>query len=817
MGKALWVATAVVVAGAAVGGYTLLAGEDDSAATDGETLLITDQAERRTLRDEVTVRGTLERVEQRKVNAAADGRVSVVYADDGDTVEAGQAIFALDGRDAVAVAGDLGFYRSLDVGAEGADVTQLEQVLADAGFDPGPVDRLYTEQTRFALAQWQAARAYPGTVPETDETITVALGQSTGYRVGAQSSAAVVIGPTATATGPGEARAVRRAPVVRATNDGIITLTIRSLNDVTAEGAPASFLIEADEEPLANIQFTLQAAGLAGSTDIIVPSVPFVLPARTRSITVSIPTRADDLVENEELLEVYIVDGPDHDVGVPSLASTRIMSDDLPELTLLGGASVAEGVGAQLTITTDQPSPVDVQVALSVSGTATPDSDYAALDPLIRIPAGQSAVTVPITTLNDTAAEPDERLVVSLTQGNGYRIGEISSATITIMGDQASTRPVVQITASSGRIVEGQPAQFVVGLSQPLSEDLEIFLTYDGTVAENVDFTRAAGRLFIPRGQTAINVTVPTLNDDRVENDRSLWVRLAPTLRYEVSPQGAANVQIESEDLPEFQIIGGPGFLAEGEATSFTIVSDQAVLEDTSVTYQVVGSAQPGADFAPLTGTTIMPAGQRSVNVPLRTIDDDVVFRPTDMIVGEWPIRVGTMLVDEGQMIPAGTPLLSLTDATFTVTLRAGASDRTKLEVGQQVTVTLGGSTEESPGTITELDETATVDAATGEALYEGVVEMTGDLGAADGAGVTIEVVLDERIDALTVPIAAVKQDGSGNDVVRVLDLANNGTIVEKPVETGLTEGSYIEIVSGLVGDEIIVVEVTVGGGDAPT
>ena len=78
MGKVLWAATAVVVAGAAVGGYALLAGEDDSGASGGETLLITDQAERRTLRDEVTVRGTLERVEQRKVNAAADGRVSVV-------------------------------------------------------------------------------------------------------------------------------------------------------------------------------------------------------------------------------------------------------------------------------------------------------------------------------------------------------------------------------------------------------------------------------------------------------------------------------------------------------------------------------------------------------------------------------------------------------------------------------------------------------------------------------------------------------------------------------------------------------------------
>ena len=57
---------------------------------------------------------------------------------------------------------------------------------------------------------------------------------------------------------------------------------------------------------------------------------------------------------------------------------------------------------------------------------------------------------------------------------------------------------------------------------------------------------------------------------------------------------------------------------------------------------------------------------------------------------------------------------------------------------------------------------------------------------------------LQERLGALTVPIAAVKQNGQGNDVVRVIDLAHGGRIHEVQVKTGLSEGSYIEIQSGL-------------------
>jgi multidrug efflux pump subunit AcrA (membrane-fusion protein) len=200
------------------------------------------------------------------------------------------------------------------------------------------------------------------------------------------------------------------------------------------------------------------------------------------------------------------------------------------------------------------------------------------------------------------------------------------------------------------------------------------------------------------------------------------------------------------------------------------------------------------------------------VTVTLRSIRKDVVFQPTDMIVGHWPIRIGQVFVKEGDPLPPGTPVLSLTDPAFTVTLQASASDRTKLAVGQKCTVKLTGGTKEASGTISELDQNLTslsssTPGAAAQQVYQGKINVT-DLGAADGASVAIDVTVQQRTNVLTVPIAAVKQNGAGEDVVRVIDLKNHSKVTDVRVTTGLTEGSYIEVTKGLKGDETVIVEV---------
>ena len=67
-------------------------------------------------------------------------------------------------------------------------------------------------------------------------------------------------------------------------------------------------------------------------------------------------------------------------------------------------------------------------------------------------------------------------------------------------------------------------------------------------------------------------------------------------------------------------------------------------------------------------------------------------------------------------------------------------------------------------------------------------------------------MVVQQKANVLTVPIAAVKQNGAGQDVVRVINIST-GHVTEVPVKTGLSVDSYIEIESGLRGNEVVIVE----------
>ena len=337
-----------------------------------------------------------------------------------------------------------------------------------------------------------------------------------------------------------------------------------------------------------------------------------------------------------------------------------------------------------------------------------------------------------------------------------------------------------------------------------LVEELDVFYVVEGAATADADFNAPDGAITMQLGQERVTLSIPVRSDDDVEGDERLIVRLSadPAGNYRLSDRDRATMLIESSDLPELTLEGG-GEVAEGETAVVTIVADQAPDPDTSVNYQVSGRAQAGQDYAVVTGTALRRAGERLVSVEIRTIDDDVVFKPGDMVVGDWPVRVGTVFVEEGDYVQRGTPLFDLTEPEFTITLFASPTDRAKLAEGQSVTVNLDAGDQESPGRIVELDDNATV-SGTSE-TYEGGVEAVEDLVGVDGAVVTIDVVVEESIDAVVVPIAAVLSEG-GQETVRVV--TPEGTIERRAIQTGMLDGAYVEIVTGVVAGEYVILEI---------
>ena len=389
-------------------------------------------------------------------------------------------------------------------------------------------------------------------------------------------------------------------------------------------------------------------------------------------------------------------------------------------------------------------------------------------------------------------------------QAGRYVLSGANEVTVSIDDPDVPDVPILVLRADSETVSESGMATFTIETTVELVEDLDVFYVLEGTATPDVDFNAPDGDITMKKGLERVTLSIPIRADDDVEADESVTVRLIvePSGAYRLSDRDRATIQIKSADLPELTLTGG-GEVTEGDTVIVTIQADQAPDKDTSVNYSVSGSAQAGIDYEVVTGTALLPAGQLSVDIPIRTILDDVFFMPGDMVVADWPARVGSVEVEEGDLVQRATPLFNLTDPGFTITLFASPTDRSKLAEGQLVTVNLASGGQEVEGIITHLDDTATTSG--GSETYEGVVETAETLVGVDGAVVTIDVVVEQSLDAVVVPIAAVLSDG-GQEIVRVV--TPEGVIERRAIETGMLDGAYVEVITGVAPGEYVILEI---------
>ena len=923
---------ALVVAAAVVAGLTVWKPWDDSgtAVDPLRDRAIAEAVTTRTLTEELTVRGELRRDELQTINSAASGRITGLEVVDGDTVQVGDVLFSLDGRRAVAVGGDLEFYRQLDVGSDGPDVLQLETALSAAGYSVGVVDRYYTEETRSGLAEWQSDHDYGSTATEVDEVVTVSLqANPAGYSVGAVNTVSVQIGGASRSVGKARrntAEDITGAPVV----------TVRVVEAIVTEGDQVVFTVTADPIPVSDLVVAVRIGGDVTSDDYEGIDDTVVIAAGSATANLVVTTQVDDLREANEDLEVSVSSSFDEAANLASqdllvfdiqealdallerqaeLVDEIVASETAPEdlvvfdlqaeiddLVERRAELVSDVAEAQQDLTdaeaevsgleSRQQEKTDVEQELmdkgiitlvqTVTSDVTPaeaanlisldealddanadleaenitvaahtqafdayyDALSAALEESTELTTARDTVDTAGNTLASLEREDDRlnfllevaeadlaeaqastdtvvqdlldeqrRLEFSLdakreelrvAQGSRYLVGDPDTATVIIDDPDVADAPTLVLRSDSETVAESGLASFTVETPDPLVEDLEIFYETVGSATAGSDYNQPDGDVVLRAGQESVAITVQLRPDDLVEDEETITVRLLddPSGNYLLSHRSEATVRVASADLPELTLAGG-GWVSEGATTVVTVVADQAATVDTSINYSIGGSARAGEDFEVMTGTTILRTGESSVDIPIRSIADDVVFLPGDMVVAQWPARVGSVHVDAGQFVQSGTPLLTLTEPNFTVKLFATPSNRAKLDVGQSVTVNMDAGDQEVGGLIAEIDNSATSEG--GSETYEGVVQTDGDLIGVDGAVVTIDAVVAESVDAVVVPIAAVLSDG-GDKKVRVVTPA--GVIERRSIQTGMLDGAYVEIISGLSVGEYVILEI---------
>jgi hypothetical protein len=260
--------------------------------------------------------------------------------------------------------------------------------------------------------------------------------------------------------------------------------------------------------------------------DYTITASPLVIPAGSLTGTITVTVVNDGVAEPNETVVVTMGTPTNATLGATPVHTLTILAQ-LPTVSFTAASqTVNENVGTvTITAQISGPSTQDVTVPYTVAGTATNPADYTVIDPSpIVIPAGKTTATVRISVVNDTLAEPDETVIMSMGVPTNATLGTTPVHTVII----ASQLPIVSFTAALNSVSENVgTATITIQLSRPATQTVSIPYTVSGTATSPADYALGdPSPLVISAGFSIASLPVRVVDDAIPEPDETVIVAL---------------------------------------------------------------------------------------------------------------------------------------------------------------------------------------------------------------------------------------------------------------------------------------------------
>jgi hypothetical protein len=531
----------------------------------------------------------------------------------------------------------------------------LRIVRTNHGSEAGPAAGLFTlTQTNTSTAETRVAFAVSGTATSGSDytalaaTATIPAGQTSvtipvTVLNDQQLEGMETVVVTLTTIQAGDPQLVidpaANSATVEIADDetGLVGVTVTANGN---EAGPVSIVFTITQGGIAPANTVVNVALSGAATavaDFTPPPATVTIPAGQTSATVTIPVVNDTTVETNETVIATISLGAHSPLVTlnpqQTSATATIQDNDAAEVSVAAAAQGSEAgpTSGRFTLTQSAASSVDTIVSYTVGGTATSGSDFTALSGTATIPAGQTSVDVIVPVLNDALVEATESVSLTLTTISGAALVTIKAAQSTASLDIADNDTAqVSIVAQTGGSEAGPAAgSFLVSLSAASSTATTINYQVAGSATAGQDYAALPGSVTIPAGSQSATINVAVTDDPRFEGSETVIVTLTsiasgdPQITPSATP---ATLAIADNETGLISIAATTPAGETGTAAGqFTVTQGGITATNTVITYQVAGSATAGSDYAPLSGTVTIPAGQISATINVAAIDDQLV------------------------------------------------------------------------------------------------------------------------------------------------------------------------------------------------
>jgi hypothetical protein len=269
------------------------------------------------------------------------------------------------------------------------------------------------------------------------------------------------------------------------------------LTSMSENGGIATGTVTRSGDPAGDLVVTLLSSD---TTEATVPAT-VTIPDGELSATFAITAVDDAIIDGTQTVTINVsADGFDG-----ASETIDVVDDELPpDVTLsVSPSEIAENGGvATLTATLSEVTTFDVEVNLSLSGTAISGDDYSIPGLLITIAAGSLTGSIDITAIDDSLVEGNETIIVDITTtANAVELGQ-QQVTVNIIDDDALTPPTVENVTING----GGPAR---------SQITSVTVVFDAEV-DPTEILSAFSLTNIDNGQeVAALVVTPSVDDGK--------------------------------------------------------------------------------------------------------------------------------------------------------------------------------------------------------------------------------------------------------------------------------------------------------------
>jgi len=456
----------------------------------------------------------------------------------------------------------------------------------------------------------------------------------------------------------------------------------------------------------------------------------------------------DNVIEDLEQVVITLVSGTSDDLPTFAISQTdgstqvNITDDDnvpanrqINAIKVENGSESANDGSFKLALPGLYTYKQDMLVTYTVSGTATPGTDYTPLSGSATLVGGQNSVLITVPVLNDALIEGDETVIITpqavTVDTDVFTAG--TTDTVKILDDDDDNLIVGVTTADRDASETGDTAAFKVSLPDGTAASAPVTVSYtiDGTASNGTDYVSLSGTIVIPADSNSVDIPVNALDDNLVEGDETVNITLTgvtSTLPFTIDvAKDTASAKIHDDDNIDMNVVVGASIPAGAEpstAGEFTIglSSGKVTTAPITVTYHTAGTAVSGTDYTALSGTLTIPAGSSSAAVSVPVLDDNLiegdetVILIMDNVTSTLPFVAGTpkqdtVIINDDDNVNMGVIITATKDKAsepgtageFTVSLASGKTTLVPITVTYTVSGTATANTDYTTlsGTVT--------------------------------------------------------------------------------------------------------------------